>query len=83
MVLKILKDRTVHLNQDPIRVNDVKEKLVNVMKARRDKTLFVRADRDVPYGFVAYVIGEVRAAGISKLGLVTQPLDGGSPNEHR
>ena len=75
LVLKISKDRTIRINDTNIRVGDLKDKLASIYGNRKDRTLFVRADKDVPYGFVAYVIGEVRSAGISKLGLVTVPLD--------
>jgi biopolymer transport protein TolR len=35
-------------------------------------TVFLRADRDVPYGTVVEVIGLVRAAGVEKLGMVSE-----------
>ncbi|MEG6504618.1 ExbD/TolR family protein [Nitratidesulfovibrio sp. 1201_IL3209] len=34
--------------------------------------VFLRADRDVPYGTVVEVIGLVRAAGVEKLGMVSE-----------
>ncbi len=40
-------------------------------------TVFLRADRDVPYGTVVEVIGLVRAAGIEKLGMVSERDEGG------
>jgi biopolymer transport protein TolR len=33
----------------------------------------MRADKDVPYGFVIQVMSEVRKAGIDKLGMITEP----------
>ena len=33
----------------------------------------LRADKDIPYGVVARIMGEVRKAGITNLGLVTEP----------
>ena len=44
-------------------------------KYRRDKEILLRADRDVPYGFVIKVIAGVKRAGIDKLGMITEPLD--------
>lgn len=75
MLLKIYKDRTVRLNDSVIRVPELKERLRALSRNRKDKTLFVRADKDVPYGFVAYVIGEVKSSGLAKLGLITVPLE--------
>lgn len=33
----------------------------------------MRADKDVPYGFVVQVMSEVRKAGVDKLGMITEP----------
>jgi biopolymer transport protein TolR len=35
--------------------------------------LYLRADRDVPYGTVVKVMAEVKAAGIDRLGMITIP----------
>jgi biopolymer transport protein TolR len=36
-------------------------------------SLYLRADRDVPYGTVVQVMDGVKKAGIEKLGMVTDP----------
>ena len=36
--------------------------------------MFLRADRDVPYGIVVQVMDAIKKAGIDKLGMVTDPL---------
>jgi len=36
----------------------------------------MRADKEVPYGFVVQVMAEVRKAGIDKLGMITEPPQG-------
>jgi len=33
----------------------------------------MRADKDVPYGFVVEVMSEIRKAGVDRLGMVTEP----------
>lgn len=38
-----------------------------------DVSLYLRADRDVPYGIVVQVMDGVKKAGIEKLGMVTDP----------
>jgi len=37
--------------------------------------VLLRADRDVPYGFVINVMAGVKGAGIDKLGMVTEPIE--------
>jgi biopolymer transport protein TolR len=53
----------------------IKEKLVSIFSQRTDKELFLRADKDLPYGFVISVVAAVKEAGIEKLGMVTAPLE--------
>jgi len=47
--------------------------LLQVMKERKDKSVLLEADRDVPYGEVMQVMASIRKAGISRVGMVTQP----------
>jgi biopolymer transport protein ExbD len=37
------------------------------------RPVFVRADQRVPYGAVARILGRVRQAGVTNVGLVTEP----------
>lgn len=41
----------------------------------RDKPIFLKADKDVPYGVVVAVMAEIKAAGYDKLGMITKPSD--------
>lgn len=76
MVLHVKKDRSLYLGQKQFGLEELKQKLQIEIKSRKDKTLFVRADKSVPYGYVAFILAEVRALGLNRLGLVTVPLDG-------
>jgi biopolymer transport protein TolR len=40
---------------------------------RTKKEIYIQADAAVPYGYVVRVLALIRAAGIQKLGLVTDP----------
>jgi biopolymer transport protein ExbD len=42
-------------------------------KGAASRPVYLRADQRVPYGVVAQVIGRARAAGVTQLGLVTEP----------
>jgi len=47
--------------------------LKQVMKERKDKSVLLEADRSVAYGKVMQVMAAVKQAGISRVGMVTQP----------
>ncbi len=47
--------------------------LQQILKNRKEKEVFLEADRDVPYGKVVQVMAAIKGAGINKLGMVSQP----------
>jgi biopolymer transport protein TolR len=57
-------------------MGDLSPKLESIFKNRLDKEVYMRADKEVPYGFVVQVMAEVRKAGIDKLGMITEPPQG-------
>jgi biopolymer transport protein TolR len=75
LTLSLNKDKRIFLNEMEIDSSRIKEKLVSIFSQRTDKELFLRADKDLPYGFVISVVAAVKEAGIEKLGMVTAPLE--------
>lgn len=75
LVLTITKEREIYINRLPIELKDLRGKLTKLMEARSGKELLFKADEQVPYGVVMEVMAEVRSAGVSQLGMITQPLD--------
>lgn len=69
--LVVRKNRTVYLNDTRYTLPELRKKLDAMSKLNPD--IFLKADKDVPYGFVVEVMGEVKDAGIEKLGMVTEP----------
>jgi biopolymer transport protein ExbD len=41
--------------------------------SKLNPNVYLKADRGVPYGLVVEVIGEIKEAGIERLGIVTEP----------
>lgn len=71
VALVIKKDMKVYMNDSPVSMADMRRKLQAVSKM--NPKVFLKADKDVPYGFVVEVMGEIKEAGIEKLGMVTEP----------
>jgi len=71
IALVIKKDMKVYLNDSPVSMADMRRKLQAISKM--NPNIFLKADKDVPYGFVVEVMGEIKEAGIEKLGMVTEP----------
>jgi biopolymer transport protein TolR len=75
LILTINKERVIFLEKHQIKLDSLETKIRKIFKNRREKEVLLRADEDVPYGFVIKVIASVKRAGIDKLGMVTEPLD--------
>jgi biopolymer transport protein TolR len=76
-VLVIKKDRTLHVGQAELKMATLKTKLQAIFQTRKNKQIYIQADRDVNYGTVAEAMGEIRAAGIYSIGMITLPKAGG------
>jgi len=81
LVLSVKADRSLWLGTtgDPARVPHaaLEERLRANARAEKDRTLFLMADRALPYGFVVDVMATVQRAGITNVGMITNPM--GSP----
>lgn len=75
-VLVIKKDRSIHAGDVDLKISTMKTKLEAIFATRKNKQVYVQADRAVDYGTVAEVMGEIRAAGIYSIGLITLPKAG-------
>jgi biopolymer transport protein TolR len=73
LVLTINGTREIFLNKSRIPLPELGAKLEHIFKSRIERELYLRADRNVPYGFVVEVMAEVRKAGVEKLGMITEP----------
>ena len=73
MVLTIEKDQKLYLDKDSISVAQLERRLRSAKEQNADVSVFLRADRDVPYGTVVQVMDGVKKAGIEKMGMVTEP----------
>jgi len=58
-----------------ISMADLREKIKAIFQHRKNKQVYIQADRKVDYGFVAEAMGEVRAGGVFNIGLITVPKD--------
>ncbi len=75
LVLSINKKREVFLENRRIDTETLEIKIRKIFENRREKEILLRADKDVPYGFVIKVVASVKRAGVNKLGMVTEPLE--------
>lgn len=74
-IIVIEQNRQITAAKNPIALNELRTKLKAIFQNRKNKQVYVQADKKVDYGVVAEAMAEIRAAGITNIGLVTLPKD--------
>ncbi len=78
LVLSVKQDRSIWLGTDkePARValEELEQKLRANVRISRDHELYLMADRRLPYGYVVEVMAAIQRAGVTNLGMITNPL---------
>jgi len=69
IVITVKKDGTIYVDKTKSTIKSLKVTLAKT----KNKEVFLKADKNVPYGAVVAVMGELREIGIEKLGMVTEP----------
>jgi len=73
LVLTINGAKEIFLNKSRMPLSELGVKLKHIFASRIEREVYLRADRNVPYGFVVEVMAEIRKAGVDKLGMITEP----------
>jgi len=73
LILTITKQRLILIEDYKVELKSLKEKLEKIFANRAEKEILLQGDKDVPYGFVIEVMSQVKEAGITKVGMITEP----------
>jgi biopolymer transport protein TolR len=73
LVVSITKDGKIYLNDNAIELDALGKKLQAIIRVRKGKEVYLRADQSTFYGAVMRAIAEIKEAGIEKLGMITRP----------
>jgi biopolymer transport protein TolR len=77
VVIIINKDRSMMLNTEPISEDRLGERLLEVFKTRAERVVFVKADPDLEFQYVAKAIDIAKGAQMDKVGLMTAKVEAG------
>ncbi|MGE0632431.1 MAG: ExbD/TolR family protein [Pseudobdellovibrionaceae bacterium] len=72
-IIVIKQNRSISAGGQSMPLNTMAEKLKAIFATRKNKQIYIQADKSVDYGIVAEAMAEVRAAGIFNIGLITIP----------
>jgi biopolymer transport protein ExbD/biopolymer transport protein TolR len=75
VILAVTRDGNYYLNQDRVSIDDISSKVSDLLVGKLDKTIYLKGDFRAKYGDVVKLVDNLRAAGIDKIGLLTERLD--------
>jgi biopolymer transport protein ExbD/biopolymer transport protein TolR len=75
LVVSIDKEQRLYLQNDPVNVNELADKIHEKLLDPTRQSVYLRADESVPFGTFATVLDRLKLAGIENVSIVTQPLE--------
>lgn len=73
IIVTVDKNGRAFLDKGEIPQGELKNRLTALFASRSKKEVFLKADRDVPYGDVIRTMAEIKGAGVERLGMLTEP----------
>jgi biopolymer transport protein ExbD len=74
IIVAVTRDGSLYLGSTKVGLDDITNRVKDLLANRLDKTVFVRSDARAKYGEVVKAVDEVRAAGVDNLGLLTEKV---------
>ena len=71
LVLSIDRDGKIFLRETPVEIEDLVDQIKAQTESRGDDAVFLKGDREVPYGRIVEVLDVLHRGGIVHVGMVT------------
>lgn len=79
IIVTVNKEGNIYIEKKQLTLRELKAKVKTIVrdggKKPSEQEIFLRADKEVPYGIVMEVMSKIRSGGIEKIGLITEPLE--------
>ena len=75
VVVSVYREAHIRINDRPVHPDLLQERMRSLAQTHPNETVFLRADKTLPYGEVLLVMDKIRTAGVTRVALVTVPLE--------
>jgi biopolymer transport protein TolR len=79
IILVIARQGQMSIKRQDVTLQSLPAELQKIFASRADKTVYLRADQDVPYGLVVEAMAIAKQAGADRLSIITQPEEKRKP----
>src|SRR5262249_30139255 len=83
LVLTVDKAGQIFLDDVQVPLEELEDKLKANKKVQDNQEVDLKADRSLQYGMVVEVMAKVQAAGVTNMGMVTDPSQASAPKEEK
>ncbi len=73
IVVTIDREGKISLDQHEVTRKILYQELSGLDQSRKEKPIYLKADKAVAYGVVVKIMADIKKAGFDKLGMITQP----------
>jgi biopolymer transport protein TolR len=73
IIVSIDKDSNIFVEEAKISLDDLVRKLPMILENGKSDTVYVRGDRELPYGKVMEIMGIISSSGACKVSLISDP----------
>ena len=75
LTITITRDKLIHMEETIINQMLLEDKLKEYFMGQERKIVFIKGDKDLPFGFVIHIMDIIKKAGIEDIGLITDPRE--------
>lgn len=75
LTLTITGDKFIHMGEAVINIYLLERKLAEYFYGKEKKIVYIRGDKDLPYGFVIDILDIAKKVGVEVVGLITEPKE--------
>ncbi len=75
LTLTITRDKYIHIQDQVMNQFLLEQKLNEYFYGKERKVVFIRADEQLPYGFVINILDIIKKTGVEVVGLVVKPTE--------
>jgi biopolymer transport protein TolR len=72
LVISVNRDGVIYLQDEPVHPTQLVERLTPILRGRGDNSVFLKGDRDLPYGQIVAVLDTLHQGGIERVGMITE-----------
>ncbi len=76
LILTITKDHYIYMDNNIINLYLLEPRIKNYFFNKNKKIVFIKADKDVSYGYVISVMDVLKKAGIETVGMIVEQKEG-------